>query len=754
MKILKKIKGFTLIELLAVIVILSLIIMISSPIVVSIINNNKSKSTDLSYNNIKKSSILYVKEYPYNTNWVQSDNNNEYTCINLETLVNEGLLDRKNMAELFKDSEYVIQDNNNLNSISVRLTRNINTKSIIKEEIEDSATCSTNINLDVEVIPTVNSITVKGICTSKNEPNTIFYSKDKINWEGESVTKADSSTTYTFSNDIKSLTKYTIYAKCTTSTGEYIIKKTTTLTSNYGVLSIKYEPNNSCSNDKTITINSTTDITKDNYKIQYKLGNNGTWTDYSEPFKIIANTTIYARYYADENNISDYISSTITTIDRGTPSINVTNINKTTNSATIDYEVTTNSTCGTTTYTCKYGTSQENYSKTAEATSSNCKITDISPGIKYYYQITATNANGNKGTKEGEFTTSGKAIIKYNVNGGTISTPTTDTSADKTYYWKTDSNGIILRSTDNSNYSEAITQLTYGSSLGNNGLANYNNSSYINITKTNYKAVSGAEWKCLSGCTTTNKTYSQSSVYNDSDFCDASKGDCEVVLGVNWISNKPPKCTLTVTGVNGDNGWYKEKDITITLNRDTNGGTAINSYGLTNSNTANYNSKTSITQSDTAKATWYGWVKNEAGLTGSCNVEVKVDTEAPTISYVEYEYRSYQNYSFRMKFTKDDNLSGVSYVGYSHCYSDGHSYSCNNWDPSVLSTCKSGEWGDYPKDYINSDDYWYSYTNGNLHAYWYLKDNAGNYRLVHKYITWNEKEPTITNKNICTNTGI
>ena len=589
MNLTKKNQGFTLIELLAVIIILSLIIMISSPTIVSIINNTKAKSSELSYNNIKKSSTLYVKESPYDITWAQSDNDNEYTCVSLETLINEGFLDRDEMLELFKDSEYVIQDNNNLNSISVRLTRNINSKSITKEEIEESATCSTDINLDIEVTPTINSITVKGICTSKNEPNTLSFSKDNINWEGESVT---SPTTYTFNNNIKSLTKYTIYAKCTTSTGEYIVKKTTTLTSNYGVLNIKHTPNNACSNDKTITINSTTDITKDNYRIQYKLGNNSTWVDYNEPFKITANTTIYARYYADENNISDYISSTITTVDRGTPSINIKNITRTTNSSTVNYEVTTNSSCGTTSYICKYGTSQGNYPNTATATSTSCKISNLNSGTKYYYQIIVTNANGNQSTKEGEFFTNGKVTIKYNVNGGTITSTTTDTNNNTTYYWKTDSDGTIQRSTDNSTYSDVTSNILYGESLSSSGLANYNNSGYINVQKTGYKAVSGAEWKCLSGCSTSNKNFDQTTEYKDSDFCDASSSNCTVELGVNWKAN------------------------TYTVSYNSNGGS-----GTMSSQTATYGQSFTIASNTFTKTgyTFAGWTTNSDGTDDGYN---------------------------------------------------------------------------------------------------------------------------------------
>lgn len=109
-----------------------------------------------------------------------------------------------------------------------------------------------------------------------------------------------------------------------------------------------------------------------------------------------------------------------------------------------------------------------------------------------------------------------KVYIYYNVNGGTISGNGFSGSGTISRYGNT--------------YFETV---NYGSNTGSDGLSNWNNSSWINISRYGYRAVGGAEWKCLSG-NCNRSTYSHSSVYNSNDFCNASNGNCSVTLGVNW----------------------------------------------------------------------------------------------------------------------------------------------------------------------------------------------------------------------------
>ena len=81
-----------------------------------------------------------------------------------------------------------------------------------------------------------------------------------------------------------------------------------------------------------------------------------------------------------------------------------------------------------------------------------------------------------------------------------------------------------------------VTSVSYTGKLGSDGLNNWDNSSYLNIERIGYNVPTGAEWKCFSNnCKKT--TYSDTEVYNASDFCDASNSNCVVTLGVNWQPN-------------------------------------------------------------------------------------------------------------------------------------------------------------------------------------------------------------------------
>ena len=113
-------------------------------------------------------------------------------------------------------------------------------------------------------------------------------------------------------------------------------------------------------------------------------------------------------------------------------------------------------------------------------------------------------------------------LIKLSTNGGVL-------SSGSGYFVSDD---IVYNQGSN-----ILSSASYDGTLISTGLPDYNNTSYLNITKPSSTASSGAEWKCLSGCTTSGKTFNQDTVYNASDFCDAASGDCTVTLGVNWVSS-------------------------------------------------------------------------------------------------------------------------------------------------------------------------------------------------------------------------
>ena len=119
-----------------------------------------------------------------------------------------------------------------------------------------------------------------------------------------------------------------------------------------------------------------------------------------------------------------------------------------------------------------------------------------------------------------------KVTIKLNMNGGVLNDTHGENVSSNNEY-------IIYKGTDK------VTTLNYKKVLGINGLANYNNKSLVNITKTGYIAKDKEEWNTKSDGT--GISYNQDIPYSASDFCNSSNKDCTITLYVNWI----PK-TITV----------------------------------------------------------------------------------------------------------------------------------------------------------------------------------------------------------------
>ena len=100
------------------------------------------------------------------------------------------------------------------------------------------------------------------------------------------------------------------------------------------------------------------------------------------------------------------------------------------------------------------------------------------------------------------------------------------------------------------NGSETFHYVDYDATLSSAGLADYNNSTYINIGKLGYHAVNGKEWKVETikrydqrakewkTVRPIQNEYSHTTVYDAADFCDATEGDCRVYLAPNWDTTK------------------------------------------------------------------------------------------------------------------------------------------------------------------------------------------------------------------------
>ena len=196
-----------------------------------------------------------------------------------------------------------------------------------------------------------------------------------------------------------------------------------------------------------------------------------------------------------------------------------------------------------------------------------------------------------------------KVSIRYDTNGGTITASTGSNT------WTTDSNGLIYR--NGSIYEQT---LYYENTID---LADYNNSSFINISTGDLYVVSGNEWVCLSGCSNVGKIYNQASSYSTSDFCDLTSGNCTVVLGLRLVEDiVAPTCTISASSS------------TITaVPADDKGVSKLKYYGWSST----YSGTNSTTKTiSTGTHTYY--VKDSSDNLGMCSITIESTVDGCTMS--------------------------------------------------------------------------------------------------------------------------
>ena len=643
-------KGYTLIELLAVILIIGLILVLSTYGIIKAVKSSKGKAATLSEKSIKEAAETYATEKNDDSNyWLDiTDKENKYFCTTIEELMNKGLLDKKAESAKFKKSDFVLVKKNkvtNVNSKAEILTNDNNN--------DDYKVCSGNIvNEKVTEYPKLDSgtsytdeIEVPFTDANTNSNSTMT---DKVCMYGDSTANIKEIGVIEGNTcklqGLKQNEKYYLRVCMKTSRGSYLcsntesrstlqVKKPTyTLSSN--TLTIKYNNANINGEAKYYfksTIKGTSNI---NVK-RCTLSNN--------IFTCDGNTTTIEKniwYQSSSNQINisytttGKVKVTARTVDKSN------NYNESTKDFTINkYTITFNKGIAD-----KIGGEVSNISKSCYAISGqSCSIT--SPDIERKgYAIIGWNTNKNA-TKSTWNANTSKNIsssatyypitkayivtIKFSTNNGSLTSPTT-TSKNNVYKWR-ENNGIIERTAANgSTYSSNFFTLNYDSSTASDGLPNYNNSKYLNITKTGYSVVSGKEWKCKSGCTTSGKTYDQSVAYKASDFCDATNKDCTVVLGVNWKVN-----TYTITyNANGGAGSMGN----TVVNYGTNTAIRSNTFTKTGYTFAGWTTRTDGVDDGYNWTGWSGTWKYVDGQYGISNNTLKLyaiwkDTTPPSMDY-------------------------------------------------------------------------------------------------------------------------
>ena len=147
----------------------------------------------------------------------------------------------------------------------------------------------------------------------------------------------------------------------------------------------------------------------------------------------------------------------------------------------------------------------------------------------YANQANVKTSIGNNITQDGEqinltaIFRKNTCKVKYNTNGGTLASSHGSTI--------TQSGSDLLV-----NGNAVFHTIEYGGTLGQYGLADYNNTTYINVIKTDYKVNAGQEWNTKADGTGT--TFNQTDQHSATSLCsNLGTGDREVKLYVKWVLN-------------------------------------------------------------------------------------------------------------------------------------------------------------------------------------------------------------------------
>jgi len=570
-------KGFTLIELLATILIIGLVLGLTTYGIISSVKSAKDEGSKLTLAGIKEAARTYSNEYTDDT-WKASNKlNNIYFCTTIQELINKGLLD--------KNAKNVEGNTIGLNDY-IAVVKDKTTKVIKKEFVlalqafnedeekhEAHQYCTGNIKPeDIKKLPIINKKNTYTDTIIAEFTDAEFKTKDgnvsnikKRECLYDETTSGNFTSKGTITNKeckIEGLVQNkNYYVKvCMTS------KNDSRACSTPEIVKTK-EVKSPCSSDSTINITEDKWYKVDDKEVKLSYTNSGDITiaavtrDKSGNYKSTDKNyslykIIFSRGTADTiggqtNDIKKLClvnkdeTCTITSPIIKKAGYNVVGWNTDSNAMTSTWSQNTSKNINKSetyfpivklkTYTIKYNANGGSGAPSNQVKEHNKNITlSTSKPIRTGYTFVNWNTSsaGNGTSYSAGATYSGnsditmyaqwrrnRVIINFSVNGGTLIS---------TAAYSVDANGIVTQNGSN------LHSMYYNDTIMSTGLPNYNNSSYLNIMRNGYEGVSGAEWKCLSG-NCTKQTYSQdTNTYKASDFCDASKTDCTITLGVNW----------------------------------------------------------------------------------------------------------------------------------------------------------------------------------------------------------------------------
>ena len=118
--------------------------------------------------------------------------------------------------------------------------------------------------------------------------------------------------------------------------------------------------------------------------------------------------------------------------------------------------------------------------------------------------------------------------------------------------------------------------------------------------------------------------------------CDYAGNCSEASQSMIKIDKTAPTCSITMTGNGEDNAIYTSV-VSLNLNISDSGispRSSMAAYGMANNKAVTYNSVMTGAQNATSGITWYGFVKDEAGNTSTCNTgNFKVFLTPPEITF-------------------------------------------------------------------------------------------------------------------------
>ena len=630
-------KGFTLTELLATLAVLSLVSTIVIYVAINVVNSAKNKSYLVTRNNVEKAAVSYLEENSDKINFISYnvDNKNiEYQCVTVQDLIDLSYFDKDVLNSKISEDKTIIA------SDYIYIERDKNSKTIKNSKLitdvnSDYSKICSNYNYKTKLEGNIyfeipggyakeKDVSIKYCLNISNDK--LFEYKYSFDPSDKSIYIGDTFEDNCLAKSIKVFDNGDLKAWIENTN----IKESTSITGiDNKAPVIKIEPNgdDNYTKSKTININISDDLSGISSDSTIKYGFSKSKSEEPSSYKEVNVSTgnvkitegsLTGGYYlwikpsvkdkvGNENNST--LVSDVYKFDNTAPSI-PTYIAKYrdgsgsyTSGSNANKEVVTDISTNEVDsgvegiYYSKDKSSETKFNFGVSALTQNgstwsgTESWDINDGKRdEIYFFKACDKVGNcSGWSEGfhiKYAVNKiyKVYIKYHSNGGSMSNKNADYTVNST--------SKLVEYKGNSKFHS----VSYGNSLGSNGLYDADNSGYIKLVKgAGYSLVSGKEW-----CTNSDGSgtcYDQKTQYSASDFCDASSSDCEVTLYANWKVN-----TLTIiyhandgslTTDSNNNGYSKNSDGVITKK--------VNGEDISNFHVIKYNGTIDIYDANNSK---------------------------------------------------------------------------------------------------------------------------------------------------------